>query len=52
VGLGRTGWFDRLLHRVEMKRVASILSGKSIDSLVLSIEYFNRPWDWGTKWII
>jgi len=30
-----------------MKREAKILLGKSIDSLVLSVEHFNRPWDRG-----
>lgn len=30
-----------------MKREARILLGKSIDSLVLSVEHFNRPWDRG-----
>lgn len=30
-----------------MKREAKILLGKSVDSLVLSVEHFNRPWDTG-----
>lgn len=30
-----------------MKKQASLLLGKSLDSLVLSIEHFNRPWDRG-----
>lgn len=30
-----------------MKKQASLLLEKSIDSLVLSIEHFNRPWDRG-----
>ncbi|MBL7203530.1 MAG: hypothetical protein ISS63_04250 [Desulfobacteraceae bacterium] len=32
-----------------MKREAKILLGKAIDSLVLSIEHFNRPWDKGRE---
>jgi hypothetical protein len=30
-----------------VKKQASLLLGKSLDSLVLSIEHFNRPWDRG-----
>lgn len=30
-----------------MKRASKVLLSKSIDSLILSIEYFNRPWDRG-----
>jgi len=32
-----------------MKRETKILLGKAIDSLVLSIEHFNRPWDKGRE---
>lgn len=32
-----------------MKKEVKILLGKSIDSLVLSIEHFNRPWDRGRE---
>jgi hypothetical protein len=32
-----------------MKKEVKILLGKSIDSLVLSVEHFNRPWDRGGK---
>ena len=28
-----------------MKREAKLLLDKGIDSLVLGIEFFNRPWD-------
>lgn len=31
----------------KMKKEAKILLGKAINSLVLSIEHFNRPWDQG-----
>ena len=30
-----------------MKKSARILFGKSLDSLLLSIEHFNRPWNLG-----
>jgi hypothetical protein len=30
-----------------MKKEARLLLGKAIDSLVLSVEHFNRPWDQG-----
>lgn len=30
-----------------MKKEAKLLLGKAIDSLILSIEHFNRPWDRG-----
>ena len=30
-----------------MKKEARLLLEKAIDSLILSIEYFNRPWDKG-----
>lgn len=32
-----------------MKKEVKILVGKSIDSLVLSVEHFNRPWDRGRE---
>jgi len=32
-----------------MKKEVKILLGKSIDSLVLSIDHFNRPWDRGRE---
>jgi hypothetical protein len=32
-----------------MKKEVKILLGKSIDSLVLSVEHFNRPWDRGRE---
>lgn len=32
-----------------MKKEVKILLGKSIDSLVLAIEHFNRPWDRGRE---
>jgi len=30
-----------------VKRECKLLFGKAVDSLVLSIEHFNRPWDRG-----
>ena len=32
-----------------MKKEAKILLDKSIDSLILAVEHFNRPWDCGRK---
>lgn len=32
-----------------MKREARLLLDNALDSLVLSIEQFNRPWDQGRK---
>lgn len=32
-----------------MKRETKVLLGKALDSLVLSIEHFNRPWDRGRQ---
>lgn len=35
-----------------MKKKAEVLLSKSIDSLILSIEHFNRPWDCGRKEVV
>ncbi len=35
-----------------MKREARVLFAKAIDSLVLSIEHFNRPWDRGREEVV
>jgi len=35
-----------------MKREAKFLLNKSLDSLILSIEHFNRPWDTGRNEIV
>ncbi len=35
-----------------MKREAKFLLDKSIDSLIISIEHFNRPWDLGRKEVV
>ena len=35
-----------------MKRETRILLGKAIDSLILSIEHFNRPWDRGREEVV
>ena len=32
-----------------MKKETKILLDKSIDSLILAVEHFNRPWDCGRK---
>lgn len=35
-----------------MKREARVLLEKAVDSLVLSIEHFNRPWDRGREEVV
>ena len=35
-----------------MKRETRVLFEKSLDSLVLSIEHFNRPWDRGREEVV
>jgi hypothetical protein len=35
------------MHGEAMKKRAKIFFDKSLDSLILSIDHFNRPWDYG-----